>query len=194
VNETYMDLRLNPFSTLKVSQKLRARFNWQQGGELYNKTFQQKRRLDFWTSVTRVEFARHWGRLNLTTQHKLMFLRLRDQERNTNLLAEIRSIPILRVEYQLMPRTSLRAGFQGTGPLPYRLIDNTAARNSYEQRTAFVTITNRSGYLGYELITILGINKDQREYDTRFRDARAFDNMTIFARALVGFSDYAPPI
>jgi hypothetical protein len=194
VNETYMDLRLNPFSTLKVSQKLRARFNWQRGGELYNKTFQQKRRLDFWTSMTRVEFARHWRRLSLTTQYKLMFLRLRDQERNTNLLSEIRSIPILRVEYQLMPRTSLRAGFQGTGPLPYRLTDNTADRNSYEQRTAFVTITNRSGYLGYELITILGINKDQREYNTKFRDARDFDSMTMFVRALVGFSDYGPPI
>ena len=172
VNETYMDLRLNPFSTLKVNQKLRARFNWQQGGELYNKTFQQKRRLDFWTSMTRVELARRWGRLRIKPQYKFMLLRLRDQERGTNMLSEIRSIPILRVAYQLTPRTSLRAGFQGTGPLPYRLTDNTADRNSYEQRTAFVTITNRSGYLGYELITILGINKDQREYDTRFRDAR----------------------
>ncbi len=194
VNETYMDLRLNPFSTVTVSQKLQVRFNWQQGGELYNKTFQQKRRLDFWTSVTRVEFTRHWGRLNLTPQYKLMSLRLRDQERNINLLSEIRSIPILRVEYQLMPRTSLRVGFQGTGPLPYYLTDNTADRNSYEQRTAFMTITNRSGHLGYELITILGIKKDQREYDTKFRDSRDFDSMTMFVRALVGFSDYGPPI
>ena len=80
-----------------------------------------------------------------------------------------------------MPRTSLRAGFQGTGPLPYRLTDNTADRNSCKQRTAFVTITNRRGYLGYELITILGINKDQREYDTRFRDARVFDSITTRA-------------
>ena len=158
-----MDLRLNPVATLKLNQKLRARFNWQQGGELYNRTFQQKRRLDFWTSVSRVEYTHYWGKLKMTPQFKFMFLRLRDQERNTNLLSEIRSIPILRMEYPLMPRTSLRAGFQGIGPFPYRLKDDTADRNSYEQRTAFVTITNHSGYFGYELVTILGINKDQRE-------------------------------
>ena len=47
VNESYLDLRLNPISTFKWHQKLRARFNWQQGGELYNQTFQKGRRLDF---------------------------------------------------------------------------------------------------------------------------------------------------
>ena len=194
VNETYMDLRLNPVSTLKLVQKLRARFNWQQGGQLYNKTFQKERRLDFWTSVTRVELSKSWGKLSLTPQFKYMFLRLRDQERKSNLLAEIRSIPILRLEYPLMSRTSLRAGFQGIGPFPYRLTDDTADRNSYEQRTAFVTITNRSGYYGYELVTILGVNKDRREYDTKFNDVRNFDAFSLFVRALVGFSEYGRPI
>ena len=123
-----------------------------------------------------------------------MFLRLRDQERGSDLLSEIRSIPILRIEYPLMSRTSLRAGFQGIGPFPYRLTDDTADRNSYEQRTAFVTITNRTSYFGYDLVTILGINKDQREYDTKFRDARDFDTFSLFVRALVGFSEYGRPI
>ncbi len=194
VNETYLDLRINPISTLKVNQKLRARFNWQQGGELYNKTFQQERRLDFWTSISQVELTRHWGKLKVTPQFKYMYVSLRDQERGNDLLAETRSIPILRLEYPLMSRTSLRAGFQGIGPFPYRLTDDTADRNSYDQRTAFVTITNRSGYFGYELVTIVGIDKDKRKYKTRFRDARNFDSVTMFARALVGFSDYGRPI
>ncbi len=194
VNETYADLSLSPFSTFKVDQTLRARFNWQQGGELYNKTFQQERRLDFWTSVSRVEYTRSWRGLRITPQYKFMLLRLRDQERGTNMLSEIRSIPILRLEYQLMSRSSLRAGFQGIGPFPYRLTDDTADRNSYEQRTAFVTITNRSGYFGYELVTIIGLNSDQREYDTKFQDVRDFDSMSLFVRALVGFSDYGRPI
>jgi hypothetical protein len=123
-----------------------------------------------------------------------MFLRLRDQERGSDLLSEIRSIPILRLEYPLMSRTSLRAEFQGIGPFPYRLRDDTADRNSYEQRTAFVTITNRTGYFGYELVTILGINKDQREYDTKLRDTRDFDSFSLFVRGMVGFSEFGRPI
>ena len=194
VNESYVELRLNPVSTFKWHQKLRARFNWQQGGELYNQTFQQERRLDFWTSVTRLEFTKHWGKLSLTPQYKFMFLRLRDQERGTDLLSEIRSIPILRIEYPLMSRTSLRAGFQGIGPFPYRLKDDTADRNSYEQRTAFVTVTNRTAYFGYELITILGVNKDRKEYDTRFTDTRDFDFFTFFVRGMIGFAEFGRPI
>ncbi len=194
VNESYMGLRLNPISSFKWHQKLRVRFNWQQGGELYNKTFQKERRLDFWTSVTRLEYTKHWGKLKITPQYKYMFLRLRDQERGTDLISEIRSIPILRIEYPLMSRTSLRAGFQGFGPFPYRLTDDTADRNSYEQRTAFVTITNLTGYFGYELVTTMGINKNHREYDTKFRDIRDFDNITFFVRGMIGFSEFGRPI
>ena len=194
VNETYMDLRLNPIASFKWHQKLRARFNWQQGGALYNKTFQKERRLDFWTSVSRLEYTHRWGKLSVTPQYKFMFLRLRDQERGSNLLSEIRSIPILRIEYPLMSRTSLQAGFQGIGPFPYRLKDDTADRNSYEQRTAFVTITNLTGYFGYELVTTIGVNKDQREYDTKFRDTRDFDNISLFIRGMIGFSEFGRPI
>ena len=93
-----------------------------------------------------------------------------------------------------MARTSLWAGFQGIGPFSYRVRDDTAGRNSYEQRTAFVTITNRSGYFGYELVTILGLNKVRREYDTKFADVRNFNSRSFFVRALVGFSDYSRPI
>ena len=62
------------------------------------------------------------------------------------------------------------------------------------ERTAFVTITNRSGYFGYELVTIIGLNRDQREYDTKFMDVRDFDSTSLFVRALVGFSDYGRPV
>ncbi len=194
VNESYADLNLNPWSTLKLRQKLRARFNWQQGGWLYNDTFQVKRRLDLYAWVSRLEFTKRWGRLSLIPQYKLMLLRLVDRERDVDLISEYRSIPILRLEYQLLERTSARAGVQGFGPIPYRRRDGTARRESFEQRTAFLTITNRTGYLGYELVTIIGVHKDQRDFDTNFQDRRNFDSMSFFVRALVGFTEYGRPI
>ena len=58
-----------------------------------------------------------------------------------------------------------------------------------------MTITNRSGYFGYELVTIIGLNRDQRgEYDTKFMDVHDFDSTSLFVRALVGFSDYGRPV
>jgi hypothetical protein len=194
VNETYLDAR-SPFpGGFSGRQQVRLRLNWQRGGQLYNGVFQRERRLDFWTSISRLEHVWQLGGAKITTQYKLMLLRLVDQERNTRLQSELRSIPILRFDYPLLPRTTLRAGFQGIGPLPYRLRDETSGRNSFEQRTAFVTLTNFSKYFGYELITIAGISRNSRDFDARFQDVRDFDAVSFFVRTLLGFSSFGRPI
>jgi hypothetical protein len=118
VSESYMELEVKPIGDLHLVQRGHARFNWQQGGEFYNQTFQPQRRLDFWSTVTRLQWTKRWGRLSLTPQYKFMMLREVDRDRDVELEAENRSIPILRLEYAFLPRTSLRAGLQGLGPFP----------------------------------------------------------------------------
>ena len=194
VNESYVDASFQPLPGMNVVQKLRFRINWQQGGELYNQTFQRERRLDFWSWVSRADHTWRWGNLSLTPQYKFMVLRLTDQDREVRLFSEKRSIPILRLEYQLFPRTMLRAGLQGIGPLPYRLTDDNSKRNGFDQRTAFATLTNRTKYFGYDLITIVGLLKNSREYDTGFRDRRNFDEVSFFMRGLVGFTEFGPQL
>ncbi len=194
VNESYFEARLRPWSTLNVVQKLRLRFNWQQGGRLYNGLFQKERRLDFHTSVSRLEYTWNWGRLKVTPQYKLMLLRLMDRGQNRRMRDDFRSIPIVRLEYPLLLRTTLRAGVQGWGPIPYLRRDRVASRFSFEQRTSFVTLTNQSKYFGYELVTMVGLRKNQRGYETKFLDARNFDGLTFFVRALVGFTLYGRPL
>ena len=194
VNETCLEGRFSLWTSLEVVQKLRLRFNWQQGGRLYNGLFQRERRLDLWTWVNRVQYTWRLGRLHLVPQYKFMLLRLTDQDRGIDLRSEFRSIPILRLEYPLLSRTSLRAGVQGWGPLPYRRRDGLALRNRFEQRTAFATLTNRSKYFGYDLVTIVGMAWDRKEYDAEFQRFRAFDSRTFFARTLVGFTEFGRPL
>ena len=193
VSETYLEGTIQPWSNLNVVQKVRMRLNWQQGGRLYNGLFQRERRLDFWSWVSRVDYTWRWSRLSLSPQYKYMLLRLIDQERDLQLQSEIRSIPSLRLHYQILPRTSLQAGLQGGGPLPYRL-KGISKRNSFEQRTTFVNITNQSSYFGYQLVTIVGINRDHKKYDTRFQDSRDFDDLAFFVRGMIGFTELGRPI
>ena len=82
VNETYLQTRFRVWPKLIVQQAVRARFNWQRGGELYNGLFQRKRRLDLWSWVSRMERSAHLGKLKLTAQYKFMALRLVDRERD----------------------------------------------------------------------------------------------------------------
>ena len=194
VNETYLEGRLNPWSTFNLVQKFRVRLNWQQGGRLHSGLYQQRRRLDYWTWVSRAEYTWNWGKLSATPQFKFMLLRLSDRERDLELQDEIRSIPILRLRYALLSRTALQMGLQGWGPLPYRRNDRVASRFSFEQRTAFATLTNRSRYFGYDLTTIVGISRDEADFDEDFQRFREFDSWSFFVRGVVGFTEFGRAI
>ena len=194
VNESYFECRSQLPRGLHLVQKLRLRLNWQRGGKLPSGLFQRERRLDLWTSVTRLQFALHWGKLHITPQYKLMVFRLVDRERDLRLQSELRAIPILRLQYPLLARTTLSAGVQGLGPLPYRRRDELSRRNSFEQRAAFLTVTNRSKYFGYELVTIAGVARDRRDFDDETQRFQEFDYWNLFARALVGFTEFGRPL
>jgi hypothetical protein len=194
VNDTYLEGILRPWPSLNVVQKVRLRLNWQQGGQLRPGIFQRDRRLDFWTWVTRLDYTWSLGKLSVTPQYKIMLLRLSDRQQNEDLLAEVRSIPILRLQYLLLPRTTLRAGLQGMGPLPYRRDDQIADRNSQERRTSFITLTNRSRYFGYDLYTIVGMSNDQLDFDAEIQRFREYETRSFFVRTLIGYTEYGRPL
>ena len=194
VSETYLEGHLRPWSKLDVVQKLRLRLNWQQGGQLYNGDVQRDRRLDLWTWVSKVQYPMYWGSLSLTPQYKFMMLRSVDRERDVLLQSEYRSIPILRLEYPLLRRTSLAAGIQGIGPVPYLRENDADRRLSFEQRTIFVSLRNRSKYFGYELVTIVGFNKDKVSFDDISQKDRNLDLWTFFVRSVIGFTDFGRPL
>ena len=194
VNETYIEGEISPAAGLNLVQKLRLRLNWQQGGTLPAGRFQRQRRLDHWTGVSRADYTYHWGRLQLTPQVKLFWLRQRDQRAERSLRSEYGSLPIVRLSYPVMQRTTLQAGVQGIGAWPYRFKDNVAERNSFDRRTWFVALTNRSRYFGYDLYTIVGSQRDRKIFDDEFRASDNIDVWSFFVRALIGFTEYGRPI
>ena len=198
VNETYLEGELQPWSALRWVNKWRLRLNWQQGGNR-----QRARRLDYWTLVQRAEYTATWGKLKVRPQCKALLLRHVDQDADRlitgayarrTLRSEFSLIPILRIEYPILRRTTLRLGVQGWGPLPYNRHDWVRHRNNLERRTAFATLANRSAYRGYDLHTIIGIKGDSLDYDHRLRRAENYDTWSFFVRVLTGFTEFGPLI
>ena len=117
VNETYLEAELQPWSTLRWVNKWRLRLNWQQGGNR-----QRARRLDYWTLVQRLDYTVIWGKLTVRPQCKVLLLHHVDQDADRlitgayarrTLRSELSLIPILRIEYPVFRRTTLRLGVQG---------------------------------------------------------------------------------
>ena len=193
VKETYLEGHVQPWSGLNLVQKLRLRMNWQQGGDLRGGRVQRSRRLDQWTVVSRADYTWEWGRLRVQPQFKFLTLRLMDRREDRTLRSEYGVVPIMKLEYPLMPRTRLLAGVEGVGPWPYRFKDRANDRNSFERHTQFLTLVNRSKYFGYDLYTTIGFNRNRKEFDDPFQQANRVDNLSFFIRSLVGFTEYGRP-
>ena len=194
VNETYLEGHWRPRPGFNAVQKLRLRLNWQQERLLPGGAFQRQRRLDQWNAVSRADYTRYWGKLKIQPQFKFMLLQLRDVRQDQWLRSELSLIPILRLEYPLLSRTTLQLGIQGIGPFPYRFEDRAAMRNTFERRTKYLNLTNRSMYFGYELFTIIGYRRDKQEFDDPLQQFREFDSWTFFIRGLIGFTQYGRPM
>ena len=192
VNESYLEgaYRRRGF---EIVQKLRLRVNWQRGGEVRPGIFQRQKRVDLMTWCGRFGRTWNWSRVEFQTQFKYMLFRQFDRGSDRDVQHETRSIPILRISYALLPRTSLRVGVQGFGPLPYRISDRTGSE-SFERRTSFATLTNRTEYFGYDMITIVGLARDKQNFDKEFQGFRNFDRWSFFVRGLVGFTAFGQRI
>ena len=194
VSETYLEGGAELPTRLQLEQQMRLRSNWQRGGELGKEIFQRGARMDFYTLVSRAHYDWRLGQLRVSPQYKLMVQHLIDQDRNVRIVSELSSIPILQIEYFLTSRTQLRFGIQGIAGLPYRKRDDRSEFNSFEQRTALLSLTNKSRYFGYDLMTIVGVTKDHRNYDSSFADRRNFDLIEFFVHTTLGFTDFGRPI
>ena len=91
-------------------------------------------------------------------------------------------------------RTASAAGTQGLGPVPYRRKNHADRRHSFEQHTAFVSIRNNSKYFGYELVTIVGFNRDKVRFDQISQKDRNVDLWSFFVRTVVGFTEFGRPL
>jgi hypothetical protein len=88
----------------------------------------------------------------------------------------------------------LAAGIQGMGPVPYRRENDADRRLSFEQRTSFVSIRNRSKYFGYDLVTIVAFNKDELSFDQISQNDRNLHVWSFFVRTVIGFTEFGRPL
>jgi hypothetical protein len=189
VNESYLETRLQPVRGLNMVQKLRLRLNWQRESQLIG-GLRGRGRIDYWTSVHAIDYTWRRGRFTLEPKFKFLALRLMDRGSSRLVRSEYDTIPIVQASVQLMKRTVFRVGLQGYGPLPYRFEDRARKLESFKRRTAITSLTMRSNYFGYELITVAGLERDQLNYNSAARKAENFNTVAFFVRALVGFTEY----
>jgi len=83
--------------------------------------------------------------------------------------------------------TELKAGIQGPPGWWYRVADLADPRNSFEEQTITVVLSNLTPYRGYRISTNLGFTNTKRRFKDPFRSLENLDTTSLFLQTFLGY-------
>ena len=136
------------------------------------------------TMMNKIDYTWRRGRLTVLPQFKHIYSRSTSPERHLPSSQSRQVIPILRADYELTPRTELKTGIQG---FPFWREKTTYAvrpESQYTRLTYTAMIQNRSNYLGYDLVLLMGTYRSEIRYTGSNRPGNGF--LRYFFRVFIG--------
>ena len=124
----------------------------------------KERAVSDWYGVLKADYTYGRGGLRLMPMAKLLTHRRRAPAELLTDLSTYELFPILRLDYDLGPRTVVRAGVQGLPGWPHRFRDGESPLGDFDARHYIFVVQNSTNYTGYEL----SINMGYRSSHTRY--------------------------
>lgn len=169
---------------------VRYAVNRQRASWLADGSDQPPDRLGLLTAVAKSEYVweptRQW---QVTGQYKTTVIRRTRDSLPLELINELTTFPILKVQYRLTNRTQIWFGMEGMPGLPVRIEDRADGFNSVEEKSRVLQLTNRSPYFGYEIAMNLGARTRSREFGDALRVSENWEATTIFMNVILGFDE-----
>ncbi len=182
-NTAFLDLRFFEVRNLNIVNKIRYDYNSQRSTPGSNI-------LRSWALTSKIDYTFNFQNLRITPMLKYMTRKLTVSNRNSGVLPSYESMfyPILRVDYQLTPRTAIKLGAQGFPFLESRFRDLSQERTEFTSEDYVAMISNFSQYGGYELSTNIGYAVKIKKFDNRGREFEDEDYSLVFVRVFIGLS------
>ena len=100
-------------------------------------------------------------------------------------------MPIVKAEYRLTERTSVKGGIQGfpLKGLKYQVRDLTDQANSFNRQNHTFFVSNRSEYFGYDLIMNAGLAFEKIQFIDPRQRARNRKTSAMFIRVILGYKE-----
>jgi hypothetical protein len=137
--------------------------------------------------VARADYTwRPWRDLRVIPQVKWMSQQLGDDDGTILEVEERFFFPILRVEYPISSRTSIKAGAQGFPFLESTYRNDVSPDVDFDEKVYLVQLNNTSNYVGYEVNVNLGFERRQRRFLDRSRKDQDLDYQRVFLRVIAG--------
>ena len=127
-----------------------------------------------------------WKQLRVIPQAKWLRQRLDDDERRVLEINERYFYPILRLEYPVSTRTTVKLGAQGFPFLKSTFRSEVIPGSNFDSEVYVAMVSNTSFYVGYQLNINAGFERRTRTFSDRSRSDQDVDYSRIFLRAIAG--------
>jgi len=181
VSTSYFDTKIFRVPNLTVGIKVKYDLNHQN-----ENSFQNKHNIIERTQVFRADYRYYFKDLLLMPQVKFMARKLTSTNEMYRPFHEQYFYPIIRAEYPLTFKTTLKAGMQGFPGL------NSTARNlvnsqlDYDERHYLIMLSNNSLYQGYDFSLNFGYEVNWQKFYGIMREPYNKSDKIIFIRLIVG--------
>ena len=117
-----------------------------------------------WTFVSKADYSYPIGALGITPMFKFMAEKRTAPEELLSSLETYEFFPILKVDYPLSPRTTLRAGVQGLPGIEHRFRNRKASLEDFDARHYVVALETVTNARGYDLSINIGFRSSRSQF------------------------------
>ncbi len=182
VNTAYVRARYIRVPRLNVEVSLKYDNNFQQ-----RTAFQSDNQIADLAVVAKADYDwRPWKQLRVIPQIKWLRQRLKDDEQRVLEIHERYFYPILRLEYPVSSRTTVKLGAQGFPFLKSTYRSEVTPGTDFDSEVYVAMVTNTSSYVGYQLNVNAGYERRIRTFVDQGRSDQDIDYSRIFLRVIAG--------
>jgi hypothetical protein len=181
VSTSFFNVKMFRIPNLTVDFNFKYNFNHQ------NETgFQSKNDIIERSHIVRADYRYYFRKLLITPQMKFMSRKYTNHNSIERGFHEESFYPILKAEYPLTMKTTLKAGAQGFPGLNATVRNLMNDQLDYDERHYTIMLTNRSLYQGYDFSLNFGYEVNWQELHGIMRSAYSRTDKIIFIRLIVG--------
>jgi hypothetical protein len=181
VTTSYFETNLLTIPNMTIGIKLKYDLNHQ------NETsFQDENDIADRTQIYRAEYKYNIKRLLITPQVKFLNRKYTNHDGYTLTFHEQRFYPIIKAEYPLTLRTSVKVGAQGLPGLNVKVRNLVNNQLDYDSRDMVFMISNSSFYSGYDFCLNFGLQTKWQNFKGEARQSYSRSDRFYFVRFVIG--------
>jgi len=178
---SFMDI--NIFSVPNMTLGVRLKYDLNHQNET---SYQNANNIIDRTQVYRAEYRYYLGDLLIQPQVKFQNRKNVNNDGFTRIFHEQRFYPIIKLEYPLTVRTSLKAGAQGIPGLNATVRNLMNDQLDFDTRNLVVMLSNESFYSGYDFSLNFGFESKWQKFNGVARQVYNRTDRFFFVRLVVG--------